>query len=67
MEVKIIRSFSKGQKRYIPGEVYSVSSELAKRYVSRGDAEIIVEKEIKYIKPKVKSKRRKNDKANNRT
>ena len=50
-------------KKYNCGETYFFSQDLAKRLVSRGDGEIIVEKEIRKpleveIKPKNKPKRK---------
>ena len=65
MKIKIIRSFEKDCKKYLPGEIYSISLVLARRYVSRGDAEFIneIEKVIRKpdeieIKPKKKLKRK---------
>jgi hypothetical protein len=63
MKVKILRSFTIDGKKYACGETYFFSQDLAKRLVSRGDGEIIVEKEIRKpleieIKPKNKPKRK---------
>jgi len=63
MKVKILRSFTIDGKKYACGETYFFSQDLAKRLVSRGDGEIIVEKEIRKpleieIKPKSKPKRK---------
>lgn len=63
MKVKIIRSFTINGKKYNCGETYFFSQDLAKRLVSRGDGEIVVEKEIRKpleveIKPKNKPKRK---------
>ena len=60
MKVKIIRGFTMNGKKYNCGETYFFSQDLAKRLVSRGDGEIVVEKEIRKpleveIKPKSKS------------
>jgi len=63
MKVKILRSFTIDGKKYVCGETYFFSQDLARKLVSRGDGEIIVEKEIRKpleieIKPKNKPKRK---------
>ena len=37
--IKIIRQFSDNDKTYFPGEIYKSPYEIARRYISRGDAE----------------------------
>ena len=63
MKVKIIRGFTMNGKKYNCGETYFFSQDLAQKLVSRGDGEIVVEKEIRKpleieIKPKSKPKRK---------
>jgi len=43
--IKITRQFSDNDKNYFPGEVYRAPEEYARKYVSRGNAEWIDEKE----------------------
>ena len=44
--IKIIRKFKDCNKFYFPNEVYSAPEEVARRYVSRGDAQWVDEEEI---------------------
>ena len=44
--IKIVRKFKDCNKFYFPNEIYSAPEEVARRYVSRGDAQWVDEEEI---------------------